>query len=79
MLFNCMDKVYFVITMAGLARRFAEAGLRAPKYMLEAGGRTLRYLVGLAVALVEGLRARSGREQKYRENQHGSFHRMLLL
>lgn len=41
MLFNCMDKVNFVITMAGLARRFAEAGWRAPKYMLEAGGRSL--------------------------------------
>lgn len=36
-----MDKVNFVVTMAGLARRFAEAGLRAPKYMLEAGGKTL--------------------------------------
>ncbi len=36
-----MEKVNFVIPMAGLSRRFAEAGFALPKYMLEAAGRTL--------------------------------------
>lgn len=36
-----MDRINFVIPMAGLSRRFAEAGITRPKYMLEAGGRTL--------------------------------------
>lgn len=36
-----MDKLNFVIPMAGLSRRFAGAGVTRPKYMLEAGGRTL--------------------------------------
>ncbi len=36
-----MDKLNFVIPMAGLSRRFTEAGFSLPKYMLEAGGRTL--------------------------------------
>jgi hypothetical protein len=31
----------FVFPMAGLSRRFAEAGYDRPKYMLEAGGRSL--------------------------------------
>ena len=33
--------MYFAIPMAGLGRRFTEAGFGRPKYMLEAAGRTL--------------------------------------
>ncbi len=36
-----MGDIYYAITMAGLSRRFTEAGFARPKYMLEAGGRTL--------------------------------------
>jgi dTDP-glucose pyrophosphorylase len=36
-----MGNIHYVITMAGLGRRFTEAGFTRPKYMLEAAGRTL--------------------------------------
>lgn len=36
-----MPGLIYAIAMAGRARRFAEAGFSAPKYMAEAGGRTL--------------------------------------
>jgi CTP:molybdopterin cytidylyltransferase MocA len=41
LLFIRMENVNFIITMAGLSRRFSGAGFRTPKYMLEAAGRTL--------------------------------------
>ena len=34
-------KINFIIPMAGLGRRFSQAGVRVPKFMVEAGGLTL--------------------------------------
>jgi len=36
-----MGDIYYAVAMAGLGRRFTEAGFSRPKYMLEAAGRTL--------------------------------------
>lgn len=36
-----MRDIYYAIAMAGRGLRFAEAGYAGPKYMIEAGGRTL--------------------------------------
>jgi NDP-sugar pyrophosphorylase family protein len=36
-----MPGLIYAVAMAGLGRRFAEAGFAVPKYMVEAGGRTL--------------------------------------
>lgn len=36
-----MRDIYYAIAMAGRGLRFAEAGFGGPKYMIEAGGRTL--------------------------------------
>lgn len=36
-----MAEIYYAVAMAGLGRRFSEAGCKKPKYMLEAAGRTL--------------------------------------
>ncbi len=39
--YTWIDLMYFAIAMAGLGRRFTEAGFNRPKYMMEAAGRTL--------------------------------------
>ena len=36
-----MSGVYYAVAMAGLGKRFSSAGFVLPKFMLEAGGRTL--------------------------------------
>lgn len=36
-----MKKMAIVVTMAGIGKRFRDAGYRVPKYMIEARGRTL--------------------------------------
>ncbi len=36
-----MSDLYYAVAMAGRGERFAKAGIAGPKYMIEAGGRTL--------------------------------------